>query len=269
MAANKVKFNLKNVHYAKLTLDGNGIPSYATPVAIPGAVTLTMDAQGDITKFYADGIEYWVNSVNNGYEGSLELALVPDHFKKDILNEELDSNGVLAEYAANDTNEFALLFEFDGDQKARRHVFYRCKATRPQVSGETDTETRTPQTETLNLTASRIPNGKNLVKASTSDTTGTSTYNGWYSAVYLPSNSGAIVTIEGGDTVAAGSTLALTGTAVPSGTINWSSNDEAVATVEDGVVTGVAAGTCVIMATLASNASVYDVKTITVTATAG
>ena len=269
MAANKVKFNLKNVHYAKLTLDSNGIPSYATPVAVPGAVTLTMDAQGDITKFYADGVEYWTNAVNNGYEGSLELALVPDSFKKDILNEQLDSNGVLAEYAANDTNEFALLFEFDGDQKARRHVFYRCKATRPQVSGETDTETRTPQTETLNLTASRIPSGDNLVKASTCDTTGTSTYNGWYSAVYVPSNSGAIVTIEGGDTVAAGSTLALTGIAVPSGTLNWSSNDTSVATVSSGTVTGVAAGSCVIMATLASDASIYDVKTITVTASAG
>ena len=269
MAANKVKFNLKNVHYAKLTLDSNGIPSYGTTVAIPGAVSITLDPQGDITKFYADGVEYWTNAINNGYEGTLELALVPDHFKKDILNEQLDGNGVLSEYAANDTNEFALMFEFDGDQKARRHVFYRCKATRPTVAGETDTETRTPQTETLNITASRIPSGNNLVKASTTETTGTSTSNNWYSAVYVPSAGGAIVTIEGADSVAKGSTTTLTGTAVPSGTINWSSNDTSVATVTSGgVVEGVEVGTCVIMATLASDASVYDVKTITVTAAA-
>ena len=265
MSANKVKFNLKNVHYAKLTLDSNGAPSYSTPVAIPGAVSLTLDPQGDVTKFYADGVEYWTNAVNNGYEGSLELALVPDSFKKDILNETQDSNGVLAEYAKNDTNEFALLFEFDGDQKARRHVFYRCKATRPTVAGETDTENRTPQTETLNLTASRIPSGNNLVKASTCDSTGTSTYNGWYSAVYIPTSGGATVSISGGNTVAVGGTLALSAIAVPSGTIEWMSNDTDVATVSNGTVTGVAAGSCTIMASLASDASVYDVKTITVT----
>ena len=44
---NKVKFNLKNVHVAKVTKNSDGVYSYGTPRAVPGAVNLSMDAEGD------------------------------------------------------------------------------------------------------------------------------------------------------------------------------------------------------------------------------
>ena len=50
---NKVQFGLKNVHYAVL----NG-SVYAEPVSVPGAVNLSMDAEGDMQKFYADDVAY-------------------------------------------------------------------------------------------------------------------------------------------------------------------------------------------------------------------
>ena len=49
MPENKVQFNLKNVHYAVETEtinDGVASYSYGTPVAVPGAVTLTMAPEG-------------------------------------------------------------------------------------------------------------------------------------------------------------------------------------------------------------------------------
>ena len=185
---NKVKYNLKNVHAAKLTTtvtEGVTSYSYAAPSAIPGAVSISLDAEGESSPFYADGIVYFRSYANNGYSGDLEIALIPEWFRTEILKEALDANGVLVEKA--DTTEsvkFALLFEFDGDERAIRHVLYNCSASRPSIESETKEETIEPGTETLSLTAD--PREDGLVKSRTGDTTDAATYAGWYQSVYLP-----------------------------------------------------------------------------------
>ena len=184
---NKVKYNLKNVHYALLNIDEAGNVSYGTPVPIPGAVSIGLDANGEPSNFYADGYAYYTISNNMGYEGDLEIAMVPESFRVDVLKEQLDDNKVLVENANVETANFALLFEFDGDVKAIRHVLYCCSAARPSIESETKEDTIQPGTEKLSITAD--PRSDGLVKARTGDTTDSTTYNGWYSAVYSSSGS--------------------------------------------------------------------------------
>ena len=182
---NKVKYNLKNVHAAILTKGNDGSFTYAAPVAIPGAVSLSLDAEGESSPFYADGIVYFRSTSNNGYSGDLEMALIPEWFRTDILQEEKDSNGVLIERADNtESVYFALLFEFDGDVNAIRHVLYNCTAARPSIESQTKEASIEPGTEKLSLAAD--PREDGLVKARTGDDTTLATYNNWYTNVYVP-----------------------------------------------------------------------------------
>lgn len=183
--SNKVKYGLKNVHIAPVTVSNVGEYTYGTPVAVPGAVNLSLSVEGDTSPFYADNIVYFRSTANNGYTGDLEMALVPDWFKEQYLKEIKDSNGVLAESALiTDMPAFALLFQFEGDKKAIRHVMYNCKASRPNVEGATKEDSISPQTETLSLTVD--PRVDGLVKCRTTADTTSSVYTNWYSSVYVP-----------------------------------------------------------------------------------
>ena len=185
MAKNKVKYNLKNAHYAMLTVDEEGTVSYAPPVALPGAVSISLDANGEPENFYADGVAYYVINNNMGYDGDLELAMIPEDFRVSALNETLDDKKVLIENANTELNPFALLFEFDGDVKHIRHVLYNCSASRPGIEGKTNEENREVQTETLSIKATPLASG--VVKAKTGDSTDATVYADWYKAVYMPS----------------------------------------------------------------------------------
>ena len=181
--SNKVKFGLKNCHYALATLDPDtNVVTFGTPVAIPGAVNLSLDPEGDTEPFYADDMVYYTTTANNGYSGDLELALLPDHFRTAILKETEDTNGVMIEDSTVETEHFALLFEFSGDKKKIRHCLYYCSAARPTIEGSATEDSKEVQTETLEITATPLPSG--LVKVKTGANTTDAVYNAWYESVY-------------------------------------------------------------------------------------
>lgn len=187
--ANKVKYGLKNVYYAKATIATDGSATYGTPVAWPGAVNLSLEAQGENTPFRADNMDYWTGQGNSGYSGDFESALIPESFRIDILGELTDSAGVILEASdVGGATPFALLFQFEGDENATRHVMYNCTASRPSVAGQTTETTIEPQTETLTITASEIyvpAISHNLVK-SRCLASNTQKYATWFEAVYVP-----------------------------------------------------------------------------------
>lgn len=181
---NKVKYNICNVHYAVITKKEDGTVEFAIPVAIPGAVSISLDPKGEPESFYADGVEYYVINNNQGYDGDLEVALIPESFREDVLLETADANNVLVENSNSQTGSFALLFEFDGDVRKIRHVMYNCSASRPSISGKTNEEGKEVQTETLTIKSRPLANG--LVKAKTGNSTTDSVYADWYKKVYVP-----------------------------------------------------------------------------------
>lgn len=180
---NKVKFNICNVHYAALAVSEAGEVTFVEPVPMPGAVSLSLDPNGEPSSFYADGVKYYTINNNMGYDGDLELAMIPESFRTDILKEEVDGNKVLIENANSETGSFALLFEFDGDVRKIRHVLYNCSASRPSIEAKTNEEEKEVQTETLSLQVRPLENG--YVKAKTGDETTEAVYAGWYAEVYL------------------------------------------------------------------------------------
>ena len=181
--ANKIKYGLESVYYAVLTSG-----SYGTPVSIPGAVNLSMTAQGTSEKFYADNIPYMVVETNDGYQGDLEVAILDDTARAALLGEIVDENGVQVEHADAVPATFALLYQIQGDEANRRYALYNCTLSRPPLSAKTRANTQTPDTDVLTINAiPRVIDGKKCVKGSIELATATTTvYNGWFTAVQVP-----------------------------------------------------------------------------------
>lgn len=184
---NKIKYGISKCYYAVATIAADGSASYDTPVALPGAVSISLEPQGETNHFWADNIDYYTSIANQGYEGDLELAKLPESFLLDVLGYAQAGNDLIYEDVNAAPVHFALLFQFEGDAKAIRHVLYNCTATRPSVASATKTETIEPQTETVTITATSI-----FVSAVDADvskgraTEGDSCYANFYTAVVQP-----------------------------------------------------------------------------------
>lgn len=182
----KVQYGLDNVHYATYTITGGAI-TFDTPIAIPGAVEMTNDPVGDPIEFFADNMIYYYADNNQGYEGTLNIARLPDSFRQAVLSEELDeTDKVIAEYADVQTKPFALIFQFLNDLKSRRHVLFNCNARRPGLSSQTKTTSVEPGTTELSYKATPIIlNSRPIVKVSTTQGTTETVYNSWFQEVYV------------------------------------------------------------------------------------
>jgi phi13 family phage major tail protein len=187
MAANKIRYGLKNVHYAKLTetvdpVTGTVTNTYGTVKAWPGAVSLNLEPQGEISNEYADDGVWYTFAQNSGYQGDFEYETMPEDFRSDILGETVDSNEVFIEETGKPTVYFALLFEVNGDAHKSKKCFYKCSATRENVENATTEDSIEATHGTITITAVGRSDGK--VKASTGSETSSTIVNGWFSSVY-------------------------------------------------------------------------------------
>ena len=182
--ANKVKYGLSNCVIAPITNVGASSYTYGTPIQVPGAVNLSLSPAGDTNDFYADNLIYFSSTANQGYEGDLEIALIPDEIRKKILGETLDSNGALIESASDVNTNFAFGFQIEGDKQNRRFWYYNCSLTRPANNGATTEASITPQTDTLTMKAMpRLTDKKVRVMLEKTEENA-AIYNSFFSNVY-------------------------------------------------------------------------------------
>ncbi|MDO6631765.1 major tail protein [Bacillus thuringiensis] len=181
---NKVTFGLKNVRYAIAEEDDLRNITYGKVFQQLGAVELKLDPKGDEMTFDADDGLYYSESVNQGYEGALTIAEPTEHFRTEVLGEELDKEDkVLIESSHAKTKKIAMMFEFDGDVRAVRHLLYYVTVSRPGVASTTKGDKTEPNKTELKLVASPRPDNYKT-KISTTVGTPDTIYNNWYNEVY-------------------------------------------------------------------------------------
>jgi len=185
MDKNNIKYGLCNVHYALITGTSitTGIYTYGTPVALAGAVNLSLEADGETIPLYGDNVEITSLVLNKGYTGELELLLANDQFRVDVLGEEL-VDGVLHENANARPKEFALAFQFEGDVYEKRYWLYRCKCTRPTIASGTTGDSIEPVNDTLSITVRPRVSDKEIKASCENTTENIAKYDTWFSAVY-------------------------------------------------------------------------------------
>ena len=156
--------------------------TYDAPIKLPGAVSLSLEQQGELTTFYADGIKYYVAASNGGYQGDLEMAQITDEFREKVLGETKDKNGVLIENSNVETKEFALGFQIDGDAEPTLFWFYNCTATRPNVEAKTISDSKEPDVDKLTISCAASADG--TVRAKTTKESYEKAKTNWFTEVY-------------------------------------------------------------------------------------
>lgn len=184
-AENKVYFGLSNVSVA--FADGEET-TFDTPTKMPGAVNLSLDAEGEQSVFYADNIAYYTVNSNSGYSGELQIARIPNALLAKMLGWVVDDNGALVEVADGVPMPFALGYQVQGDQHPRKAWMYNLTASRPSEEWQTQEDSTEVTVPTLPFTATPIQiEERNIVKAviELSETNKTA-YDGFFTSVYTP-----------------------------------------------------------------------------------
>lgn len=155
MADNKVRYGFKNVYYSVIDKSGETF-TFSIPKKWPGAKSITLDVSGDSSIFYADDIAFFTTSNMSGYTGTLEMSYITDDIKKEIYGYLETKDGLLVEVLNAQPKDVALLFECQGDAKAKRHCFYQCSLARPSFEAETKGESIDPKTVSIGITITPI-----------------------------------------------------------------------------------------------------------------
>lgn len=147
--ANKVLFGFSDLYVGTYTVANDGTVTMGTPYHQAGAVGFSPEASDDESVFYADNSAYYTVFGNGSYEGDLEVAMFDDAFKTDFLGYVTLDDGGLAEVKNASKPQIYMAFEIQGDDAARRVIFYNGSLGAITREYSTTEEAVEPVTETI------------------------------------------------------------------------------------------------------------------------
>lgn len=175
---NRIRYGLRNVHYAIWEAG-----AYGKSYPIAGAVSLSVSPLSEAVHWMDwDGARREEEQMLQGYDGRLEAALFPDHFRRQVLGEQEESGGVIVERVAPIRKSFALLFEISGDRRATRYVLYHCRAVHPGSEAGTRRGRIEPNTESMDIRILPDPYGR--IRGRTGENTLPEIYDSWFEQVH-------------------------------------------------------------------------------------
>ena len=152
--ANKVEFGISNLYVGTYSVATDGTVTMGTPYHQAGAVGFSPEEQSDVTKFYADNVEYWVNQTGGSFEGDLEVALYDDSFKTQFLAYISKADGGLGIVKGAKKPAVYIAFQVEGDAQSRRVILYNCSLGAIKREYHTEEENPEPVTETISVVVS-------------------------------------------------------------------------------------------------------------------
>lgn len=152
----KVLFNIKKLQISPITaISASGVPTYATPILVPGTVSLSLDPEGESDPFYADGIAYYIGASSSSYTGTLENACIPAEVLKAVFGYMEDGNKNIVD-TDQPTKEFGMQFAVDSDEGEVYFTLFRVSATKPNMNFQTNEDGKTINPQSMDLTLSTV-----------------------------------------------------------------------------------------------------------------
>ena len=149
---NKVLFGFSDLYIGTYEVDSDGDVTMGSPYHQPGAVGFSPELGSDKQIFWADNMAYYVSYTDGNYSGDLEVAKFDDDFKESFLGYVRTADGGLGKVLNATKPNVYLMFAIQGDQEARKVIFYNVSMGEINRSYTTGEETKTPVTETLPVT---------------------------------------------------------------------------------------------------------------------
>ena len=182
----KVIFNIKKLQFSKIaSVSDAGVPTYDSPILVPGTVSLSMETEATTDPFFADGIAYYMPSGATSTTGTLENALFSEGVLKAIYGYIEDSNGNLLETDAP-VSEFGMQFACDSDEGEVYFTYYRVSSNKPGINLQTSETSATINPQSIEISASTVnlSSGQRVLKSYAKPTA--PNYSTYFNAIVLP-----------------------------------------------------------------------------------